>query len=504
MKKTIVAACLVFSFLSNFLPSPASAAYDQAKAISYLKFQTLEEWGTQALAATNSLSGVNLDFLKSDPGNTPTNIEKRILAIAASGQNPEMFSQVDLIDKLVSKFDGTEIDGSAGLLNDDIFGLLAFAAADKHADIQNKLADFLKKNQNPDGGWGFGKGVVSDSNDTAMAAMALIASGSNGDVNLIKAFDYLSVAKTSTGYSYDAVSGYGPDPSSTSWVISALRAAGRNVPAEAVTYLENEQQANGSFGQFLPATAYAVIALSGRYYPVKQAAVIEQPEFLFRIEGSGKTICSGKIAGPTALDIVKNASSVCNFVYLIEDTSFGPYLKKIGGDEASGITGWLYFVNYQAPSIGAADYVLKSGDEALWHFGNWDYQPKPPSKSAVSLEVNVDAGQVGGETTPPQTISFIVSPDAIDFGTLNPGSSKSQEMSVNNKGIGIHLEAIVGGDGLFIENLAIADASWRNFEVDINAGQNQNQTVKLAVPGDYTGTGQKTGELIFWASPLTP
>jgi len=77
-------------------------------------------------------------------------------------------------------------------------------------------------------------------------------------------------------------------------------------------------------------------------------------------------------------------------------------------------------------------------------------------------------------------------------------------MSVNNKGIGIHLEAIVGGDGLFIENLAIADASWRNFEVDINAGQNQNQTVKLAVPGDYTGTGQKTGELIFWASPLTP
>lgn len=487
------------SFLTSFLPSPAFADYDQAQASGYLKSQTLEEWGVQALAAANSLSGTNLDFLKNDPGNTPTNIEKRILAIVAVGENPETFSQVNLMEKLAGRFDGTEIDPSASLLNDDIFGLLALAAAGKRADIQIKLADFLEQNQNADGGWGFGKGVASDSNDTAMTIMALLASGRSG-TSVDKAFSYLALAKSGNGYSYDAVSGYGPDPSSTSWVISAFAAASRNMPAEAIAYLESEQQGNGSFGQFLPATAYAVIALSGKYYPVKQTSTVQQSDFLFRIEGKDKTICSGKIVGPTALDIVKNASSVCNFTYVIENTSFGPYLKKIGDDEAAGLVGWLYFVNYQAPSIGATDYILKTGDEVLWHFGNWDYQPKPPSKSQVTLRVNVAPGQVGGEIIPLQTISFVVNPDIVDFGTLNPGSSESQDVNINNKGIAIRMEAIVTGDALFTENLAIAGSSWRNFETSLVSGTDQSFALKLSIPPSTVAIGQKNGELIFWAT----
>ena len=276
---TIVASALL---VLQFLPLPVSADYNQTAAVNYLKSRPLDEWGVMALASTSALGGVSLDFLKADPGAKPTDIEKRILAIVAAQQDPETFGQVNLIQKLTSNFNGTEINSSlaSNLLNDDIFGLLALSAANKNLEIRKQLASFIKQNQNTDGGWSYTyKGADSDSNDTAMAIMALLSNGESSNSSPINSgFNYLAATKTATGYSFDATSGFGPDSASTSWVTSALTSANRAKPPEALSYLQNLQNSDGSFswqdgssGSALM-TAYAVIALKPDFYPVRPAA----------------------------------------------------------------------------------------------------------------------------------------------------------------------------------------------------------------------------------------
>lgn len=275
--KRFFVACLPLALILTLIP-PESAAFSQPAALSYLQSQVLDEWSVMALGGANSLEGLNLDFLKTDPGDKPTDLEKRILAIAAMNADPRTFGVVDLIQKLVQNFDGTEINSTLApnLLNDDIFGLLALTASGQHPAIRNQLAAFLKQNQNSDGGFGFTYApAASDSNDTAMAIMALLANGENSNFPVIvKAVNYLAMTKTATGYSFDAVSNFGPDSASTSWVISALTALGQEVPPSSRVYLESLQLPDGSFswqeggqGSRLM-TSYAVIALNNQFYPV--------------------------------------------------------------------------------------------------------------------------------------------------------------------------------------------------------------------------------------------
>ena len=117
---------LTVALIFTFTPLPAAADYDQPAAVNYLKSRPLDEWGVMALASTSALGGVSLDFLKADPGAKPTDIEKRILAIVAAQQDPETFGQTNLIQKLTSNFNGTEINSNlaSNLLNDDIFALI--------------------------------------------------------------------------------------------------------------------------------------------------------------------------------------------------------------------------------------------------------------------------------------------------------------------------------------------------------------------------------------------
>ena len=49
-------------------------------------------------------------------------------------------------------FDGTQI-GEPGLLNDDIFGVLALHQAGAPPELLRRLVDYLRTKQLPDGGW---------------------------------------------------------------------------------------------------------------------------------------------------------------------------------------------------------------------------------------------------------------------------------------------------------------------------------------------------------------
>jgi hypothetical protein len=227
---------------------------------------------------------------------------------------------------------------------------------------------------------------------TAAAIVALVASGiPQSDSKIQNAFAYLKTAQNPDGgFTYDPQSSYGTasDSSSTAWAVWALNAAGIN-PLDfsksgnsPINYLESSQAPEGFFryqtgsseDAFSPVTtAYAVIALAGKTLPLY--VFTGTAEFEFRIEGKSNTVCSGQAPGPTALDIVKNASTQCGFSYHIQSTSFGPYLDQIGDDKAEGLIGWLYLVNYIAPPKGAADYTLKPGDSIIWYYGDFSWKP---------------------------------------------------------------------------------------------------------------------------------
>jgi len=507
---------LVFLTLGAILLSPLSAfaEYSASSAQNYLLAHADNPWSTMALSALGA-GNIPADYLKSVSGSTAIEYAAPILAISAIGQDPRTFGGQDYIAQLKAYYSGGQI-GDPNIINDDIFGLLALISTGEslNAPEVSGTKNFILSHQQTNGGWGFAASGPADSNMTAAAIVAAIASGvSSSDGKIQNGLNYLKTAQNDDGgFTYDPQSQYGTDSdsSSTAWVLWALAAAGIS-PADwsksgnsPVKYLESNQapggyfkyQSNSSEDAFSAVTtAYAAIALAGKTLPLN--AVSSTSKFRFRIEGSSSVVCSGETQGPTALDIIKNSSSQCGFTYHIQSTSFGLYLDQIGGDKAEGMTGWLYFVNYFSPSVGAADYVLKSGDSVIWHFGNFDWQPEAPSKSDVSLKVNIEKGEVQGAV-----VSFTIDPGSIDFGTLKPGQSNSQNLAIKNTGnTNISVRGTVSGDGVFADNLSLDSISWREFQKQVIANQTQTISASLAVPSNYSGSvGIKTGTITLWAA----
>lgn len=419
-KKKVILAVLLFTGLTSafiFLFSDSINAISDASqsAVSYILTKPQNAWITMALASANQ-NNIPSDHLKNIASNNANDYSSAILAIAAINQDPRTFGGSDYAAKLESFWDGTQL-GDSNLLNDDIFGLLALISAGEPSSnpVVAGIKNYIISEQNSDGGWSWSPTADSDSNMTSAGIMALSGAGaSNTDPVIQNAVNFLKTMQNQDGgFRYDGSgSGMVSDTSSDSWAISAIYAIGQNPlqwtkgTGDPITHLKSLQDAAGGFfyhqqgGQetsFTPTeTAYAIIALEGKFFPFN---IVAPPQtFLFRIEGKDETICQGNAAGPTAMDIVKNAAITCNFTYNIETTSYGPYLTAIGSDTASGSTGWLYLVNSISPMVGASDYNLQAGDEVLWYFGDFSWKPTKlemnNNETTASLHVTFFNGSV--------------------------------------------------------------------------------------------------------------
>lgn len=414
LKKNLLA---IFSIVALTLsPLVGVASYNSSAAQTYLLAHSNNPWATMGLAALNT-SGIPTDYLKNISASFAIDYEAPILAITAVNQNPAVFGLTDYVAAL-ENFHAQNQLGDPTALNDDIFGILALISAGiSPADaVISDSKNFLLAHQLTGGGWGYSTSAGADSNTTASAIVALIASGvPPADSHIQNALNYLKTAQNSdSGFTYDPASQYGTDSdsSSTAWAMWALASAGidqsawsrdGHTPAD---YLSANQDLSGYFkyqsgsgeDSFSPAaTGYAVIALAGKTLPLRTIVSASSQQFPFRIEGSGNTVCAGQTAGPTALDIVKNAAILCGFSYDIKDTSYGPYLDQINNDAASGNTGWLYLVNYISPGAGAGDYQLKTGDTVLWYFGQAGWQP---------TKTDLSAAEVGSGQTATVTVQY--------------------------------------------------------------------------------------------------
>lgn len=387
-KKVSFAVLIGFISLIGFI-GPMTAVGDTNAGVAYLKTQsTTNAWVVMALASAGEHSDVTA--FKTVSGDKATDIVAAILALTANGKDPRSYGSVDLVAKLKSFHQNSQL-GDATLINDDAFGILALISAGV-LPSDTVVADskaYILSHQNANGGWSWAASGSSDADDTASAMMALLQAGvAKTDLAITKAVDYLKSLQNADG-------GFPSDPSfdaktnapSTAWVISAINALGDDAhswvksghnPVDALLAL----QAPSGFFRYQPTSeadtftptvsAYAVVALEGKYYPVAKVSTSSYPKVSFRIAGKNEDICEGDAFAPNALKLVEIVSETCGFTYHITTTSFGPYLDRIKDDTAAGVMGWLFNVNDLEAQVGAVDYQLKADDRVLWHFNDFN------------------------------------------------------------------------------------------------------------------------------------
>jgi prenyltransferase beta subunit len=205
-------------------------------------------------------------------------LERTILVLHAAGVSARSFAKRDLAGQLAKsqKSDGSWED----LVDHTAFGVLALRAAGVSSGVRSAVL-WLERQQNKDGGFGFGQGGgSSDVDDTGSVLQALAAAGKRGSKAVKPAISYLRRAQNADG-------GFGQrkgDPSnaqSTAWAVQGLLAAGRNPDAlkrgarTPIGYIVSLETANGSVRYSRTSaqtpvwvTSEALVALSRKSLPI--------------------------------------------------------------------------------------------------------------------------------------------------------------------------------------------------------------------------------------------
>jgi len=435
---------LILGLIVAVLPLPAGASgyplsasdTEVAGALSYLRSAQADDgniggfgtsaWVVMAIAAAGEdphswkTAGGNpsiVDYLESNAGEAnlsiASDVERMILAVVAAGENPGNFGGVDFVAALEELYDGTQV-GDAALLNDDFSAVLALISAGESpgSEIITNLTAFIISNQNGDGGWSWGVGGESDVDDTASAIMALIAAGESADSAAVTGG--LSYIKSQQAASGGFLSWGTTNPSTDSWAIDAIVAAGQNptnanwtdngaTPVDDLLGFQNAT--DGSFPDWLGnpdpwTTSYAIPALLGKPYPVRALELERLPVYV-RVEGKSETVWRGEVvvsdswvtadnsnvtyhlANATALGALDEASGhEERFPYYATDEWGGLYVSSIAGEEPAGMSGWMYRVDWFSPMVGADQFILnETYNEVLWYYGNW---------TDVLLNISVD------------------------------------------------------------------------------------------------------------------
>jgi hypothetical protein len=206
------------------------------------------DWGMTALAAaginaadvSTSLADPSAqDFYLDEwqtmgPGGAGTDAARGILSGVAGGIQPSRLSAStmdtttsNLVARIAELFDGTQI-GEPGLLNDDIFGVLALHQAGAPQPILRKIVDYLRGKQLPNGGWTWNTspGAPADTDMTGSVAAAFCAAGvTPSDPDLSKALTLLHTLQDPATGGFIAPPesfGIGVNTDTTSWVTSGL------------------------------------------------------------------------------------------------------------------------------------------------------------------------------------------------------------------------------------------------------------------------------------------
>jgi prenyltransferase beta subunit len=155
-------------------------------------------------------------------------IEHTILALVAAGASPRRARGVNLFSALIRR---RRRDGSfERLVNRTAFAVLALRAAGRPTRDRTVrgAARWVASQQNRDGGFNFGgRGAPSGIDDTAAAMQALVAAGRGRRGAVARAASFIRRTQNPDG-GFPLQPGAGSNAQSTAWAVQALVAAGRN------------------------------------------------------------------------------------------------------------------------------------------------------------------------------------------------------------------------------------------------------------------------------------
>jgi hypothetical protein len=249
-----LAALVSWTAAADAYVTPAQAEHAADRGANWFQANQEEsgsigsDWGMTALAAAGinaadvsasltdpSAQDFYLDEWQSTgPGGAGTDAARGILAGVAGGIQPSRLSTStadtttsNLVARIAELFDGTQI-GETGLLNDDIFGVLALHRAGAPQPILRQLVDYLRPHQHTDGGWTWNASLSapSDTDMTGSVVAAFCAAGvAPSDPGLQQALASLhSLQDPATGGFINPPEsfGIGLNTDTTAWVTSGL------------------------------------------------------------------------------------------------------------------------------------------------------------------------------------------------------------------------------------------------------------------------------------------
>ena len=492
---------LVLSLVSVIFFSGLAFSQSNQTAVDYLKSKDQNAWTVMALAGAGQENISSYLTQVSFEGTSATDYAKYILALAAAGQNPSDFDDKNFVGSLRDSFDETSNQfGDANYISEDIWAILALGSIGKEYLPEAQAAQqFILDNQNTDGGWSFGlAGNTSSADMTAAVIMALLESGITSDNSIIvNAKNYLDTVQNSDG----GFPGWTGDSSASSdaWVISAIYKLGEDPvdwlkdgknPIEHLESLQDSEKGffydtQGGAGEdsFVSArTAYAVIALSGKAYPV----ATPYNQHRLRMEGIDATVCDEYINGGTVLDLVIEGAKSCNFTYLFEYyESFDSFLIT----EINGEQNWEYKVNEILPMVGADNFYLEPGDEALWYgvgslWGTWVVTEVEVFKTEALAQIQVNVGVQG----------LKVKVGSAEFFTDSQGRI---ELSLNSFTPGFYQ--------VFVESQILEETGYtRSEKVSLKVGETPSEHgagLKVEIEQVEVGPGGGQSEISFSVSP---
>lgn len=249
----ILAAIAACAGSAGAYVSPGQAADAALRGANWFRANQEEsgslgtDWAMTALAAADinaadvstSLSDPSAqDFYLGEwqvegPGGGGTDAARGILSGVAGGIQPSRLSvsadatKGNLVARLAELFDGTQI-GDPGLLNDDIFGVLALHQAGAPQEMLRRIVDYLRTKQLADGGWSWNSSpaATADTDMTGSVLAAFCAAGvGTSDPDMVEALDLLhSLQDPATGgfIAPPESFGIGVNTDTTSWVASGL------------------------------------------------------------------------------------------------------------------------------------------------------------------------------------------------------------------------------------------------------------------------------------------
>ena len=159
--------------------------------------------------------------------------------------------------------------------------------------------------------------------------------------------------------------------------------------------------------------------------------------------------------------------------------------------------------NYTTGASGTADITVDM-DATLEIYAEKDSVIRSDRVTVTVGTGSGTSGEVGLTATIIPAIAITVEPGSLDFGELGPrDTSDPQLVTITNVGSwDVEVTCEVAGEAgdLYFEGLKLNDEMWELFAEIINRGDDAECSATLTVPEGYSGVGEQSGTVIFWAA----